>query len=275
MVVTEQKETEAAVLETKDEKELTSARSEHHVLLAEDNLINQKVSIKILNRAGYNVTAVGNGIEVLEAVAKDKFDLILMDIQMPEVDGYSATKEIRKLNNGYSKIPIIALTAHALMGDREKCIEAGMNDYLTKPIAADKLITKVDTLLRIEQYKPEPVAEVLQNEPVIFDYERLKKVSMGDAEFEEELLISFIEDINNKLDKMTELVNLKDMEKILKLAHTIKGASYSVGAQQLGDEAFAIEISCKSNDYESVFERMDKLRKAVFDTRSEIKKILG
>jgi PAS domain S-box-containing protein len=275
VVVTEQKETEAAVLETKDEKELTSARSEHHVLLAEDNLINQKVSIKILNRAGYNVTAVGNGIEVLEAVAKDKFDLILMDIQMPEVDGYSATKEIRKLNNGYSKIPIIALTAHALMGDREKCIEAGMNDYLTKPIAADKLITKVDTLLRIEQYKPEPVAEVLQNEPVVFDYERLKKVSMGDVEFEKELLISFIEDINNKLDKMTELVNLRDMAKILKLAHTIKGASYSVGAQQLGDEAFAIEISCKSNDYESVFERMDKLRKAVFDTRSEVKKILG
>ena len=275
VVVTEQKETEAAVLESKDEKELTFARSEHHLLLAEDNLINQKVSIKILNRAGYNVTAVGNGVEVLEAVAKDKFDLILMDIQMPEVDGYSATKEIRKLNNGYSKIPIIALTAHALMGDREKCIEAGMNDYLTKPIAADKLINKVDTLLKIEQYKPEPVAEVLQNEPVIFDYERLKKVSMDDAEFEEELLISFIEDINNKLDKMTELVNLKDMEKILKLAHTIKGASYSVGAQQLGDEAFAIEISCKSNDYESVFERMDKLRKAVFDTRSEIKKILG
>ncbi len=83
-IVTEKKETEAAVLETKDEKELTAARSEHHVLLAEDNLINQKVSIRILNRAGYNVTAVGSGAEVLEAVAKDKFDLILMDIQISE-----------------------------------------------------------------------------------------------------------------------------------------------------------------------------------------------
>jgi len=193
---------------------------------------------------------------------------------MPGVDGFAATKEIRKLNNGYSKIPIIALTAHALIGDREKCIEAGMDDYLTKPIAADKLIVKLDTLLKIDQYKPEPVAEVLQDEPVIFDYERLKKASMGDTEFEEELLTSFLEDINNKLEKMRALVDLKDMAKIMKLAHTIKGASYSVGAQQLGDEAFAIEISCKSNDYESVFERMDKLRKAVFDTRSEVKKIL-
>lgn len=274
VIRTEQKEMETGVLEKKDEGELTSARSEHHVLLAEDNLINQKVSIKILNRAGYNVTAVGSGSEVLEAIDKDKFDLILMDIQMPGVDGYAATKEIRKLNNGYSKIPIVALTAHALVGDREKCIKAGMNDYLTKPIAANKLIDKIDTILKIDQYEPEPAAEVLQTEQVIFDFERLKKVTMGDAEFEEELLTSFIEDINNKLDKMTELVNLKDIGKIMDLVHTIKGASYSVGAQQLGDEAFAIEISCKSDDIESVFERMNKIRKAFSNTKLELKKIL-
>jgi len=273
VVLTEQKET--TVLECKDNDELTATRSEHHILLAEDNLINQKVSIKILNRVGYKVTAVGNGAEVLEAIDKDKFDLILMDIQMPEVDGYAATNEIRKLNNGYSKIPIIALTAHALMGDRENCINAGMNDYLTKPIVANKLISKVDTLLKIDQYEPEPVAEVIQADLVIFDYERLKKVSMGDAEFEKELLTSFIEDIYAKLDKMTELINLKDTNKILGLAHTIKGASYSVGAQQLGDEAYAIELSCKSDDFESVFERMSKIRKAFSDTKTELKNFLS
>jgi PAS domain S-box-containing protein len=274
-IETKQNKTETALLPRKDEKELTAARGEHHVLLAEDNMINQKVSIKILNRAGYNVTAVSNGAEVLEAIDKYKFDLILMDIQMPEVDGYAATKELRKLKNEYSKIPIIALTAHALMGDREKCIEAGMNDYLTKPIISDKLIVKVDTLLKIDQYKLEPVAEVLQDESVIFDYERLKKVSMNDTEFEKELLTSFLEDINNKLEKMTELVNLKEMAKIMKLAHTIKGASYSVGAQQLGNEAFAIEISCKSDDLESVFDRMNKLRRAYSDTKTEIRNYLG
>jgi len=273
--VSEHEETEATVLEKKDEEELKSARNQHHILLAEDNLINQKVSIKILNRAGYIVTAVGNGVEVLEIVDKDNFDLILMDIQMPEMDGYAATREIRKQNNGYSKIPIIALTAHALMGDREKCIKAGMNDYITKPISADKLIAKVDSLLKIDQYESEPTSEVLEDEPLILDYERFKKVSMGDAEFEEELLTSFLEDTSNKLDKMTELVNLKDMIKIMELAHTIKGASYSVGAQQLGDEAYAIEISCKSNDYESVFDRMDKLRTAFSETKSEVKNFLG
>ena len=273
--VTTPKETEALLLHRKTEKELLAARSEHHVLLAEDNLINQKVSIKILNRAGYNVTAVGNGAEVLEAVDKYKFDVILMDIQMPEVDGYAATEELRKLNNGYSKIPIIALTARALIGDREKCIEAGMNDYLTKPIVADNLIVKIDSLLKIDQYIPEPVTEVLHNKPVIFDYDRLKKVSLGDVEFEEELLTSFLENINNKVEKMTELIILKDMDKIMKLVHTIKGASYSVGAQQLGDEAFAIEISCKSDDFESVFDRMNKLRKAFSDTKTVLKNYLG
>ncbi|RKY94044.1 MAG: hypothetical protein DRQ13_08720, partial [Ignavibacteriae bacterium] len=141
----------------------------------------------------------------------------------------------------------------------------------TKPISADKLITKVDDLLKIDQYESEPDAEVLEDEPLILDYKRFKKVSMGDAEFEEELLTSFLEDTSNKLDKMTELVNLKDMIKIMELAHTIKGASYSVGAQQLGDEAYAIEISCKSNDYESVFDRMDKLRTAFSKTKSEVK----
>ncbi|NNG27053.1 MAG: response regulator [Ignavibacteriaceae bacterium] len=262
-------------MQKKDEKELTNSRNEHHLLLAEDNLINQKVSMKILNRAGYNVTAVGNGAEAVEVVTKDKFDLILMDIQMPEVDGYAATKEIRKLSNGYLKIPIIALTAHALTGDREKCIQAGMDDYLTKPIIGDKLITKVDSLLKIDRYKPEPVAEVLQNQSVIINYERLKKVSMGDVGFEEELLTSFIEDTIIKLEKMTELVNLKDMAKIKELVHTIKGASYSVGAQQLGDEAFAIELSCQSDDYESVFDRMNNLRKAVSETKAEIQKFLS
>ena len=258
-----------------DEKELTKSRNKHHLLLAEDNMINQKVSIKILNRAGYNVTAVGNGAEALEVVAKDKFDLILMDIQMPEIDGYAATKEIRKLSNGYSKIPIIALTAHALIGDREKCIKAGMDDYLTKPIIADKLIRIVDSLLKIDLYKPETTEEPLQNKSVIIDNERLKKVSMGDVAFEEELLKSFIEDVINKLEKLTELVNSKEMGKIKELAHTIKGASYSVGAQQIGDEAFAIELSCQNDDYESVFDRMNNLRKAVSETKGEIQKFLS
>ncbi len=262
-------------LEKKEKKDLSSARANYHVLLAEDNLINQKVSIKMLNRAGYKVTAVDNGAEVLEKLNQETlFDIILMDVQMPEVDGFTATQKIRSGDNGRTDIPIIALTAHALRGDREKCIDAGMDDYLTKPIIADTLIEKIDKILKIEQYEVSPVVESVQNDNQVFNYDRLKKVSMGELKFEKELLKSFMQDVNSKLDKLNELVNLKNLAKIKDMAHSIKGASYSVGAQHLGDEAYAIELSCKSNDYDSVFERMDKLRTAFTITKSELKDLL-
>ena len=104
------------------------------ILLAEDNLVNQKLIKLMLGKAGYQVTVANNGLEALEkyTATPDDFDLIFMDVQMPEMDGKAASMAIRE--KGYDRIPIIAMTAHAMKGDRELCIEAGMNDYITKPI---------------------------------------------------------------------------------------------------------------------------------------------
>ena len=104
------------------------------ILLAEDNPVNQKLATIILSKAGYNVTVAGNGKQALETFSNNPndFDAILMDIQMPEMDGYEATRSIRQ--NGFNNIPIVAMTANAMKGDRELCLEAGMNDYITKPI---------------------------------------------------------------------------------------------------------------------------------------------
>jgi signal transduction histidine kinase/DNA-binding response OmpR family regulator len=111
------------------------------ILLAEDNHVNQKLATLMLNKAGYSVKVAGSGKEVVDAfsAAPDDFDLILMDIQMPGMDGFEATKTLRK--RGYTGIPIVAMTAHALKGDRERCLEAGMNDYITKPIRRDKVLS--------------------------------------------------------------------------------------------------------------------------------------
>ncbi len=248
-------------------------RSKYKILLAEDNIINQKVSLKILNVAGYKVSAVLNGAEAVAAVQKEKYDLILMDIQMPQVDGYSATKQIRQLKNGASKLPIIALTAHALTGDKEKCLNAGMNDYLSKPIIAKDLIGKVDILLNIYNTE-ETVQENISKENSVFNFERLKKVSLGDKDFEKDLLSSFIKDVELKLQNLVELAESPELTELVDMAHTVKGASYSVGAQKVGDEAYAIELSGKSNDRENVKERIMRLRTAILETRNVIEDVL-
>jgi CheY-like chemotaxis protein len=111
------------------------------VLIAEDNVVNQRVSTHLLRKLGAHVRCVGNGVEALMALRDETYDVVLMDCQMPEMDGYEATRRIREGGQGMvnSAIPIIALTAHALGSDRDKCIAAGMNDYLSKPIDAARL----------------------------------------------------------------------------------------------------------------------------------------
>ena len=114
-----------------------------HILLAEDNIINQKVVQHMLGNLGYKVQAVVNGKEALKSLALRHFDLILMDVQMPEMDGFEATRAIRQSQTQYNRIPIIALTANAMKGDDEKCYQAGMDDYMTKPIDAMILQKKI------------------------------------------------------------------------------------------------------------------------------------
>ncbi len=119
------------------------------ILLVEDNLVNQKIALKIIERKGYHVTAVNNGIQAINALKKEAFNLVFMDVQMPEMDGLEATSTIRDHQSDVLNpdIPIVAMTAHAMKGDREKCIEAGMDDYLSKPIRPDLIYETINRYL--------------------------------------------------------------------------------------------------------------------------------
>ncbi|MGB5529586.1 MAG: response regulator, partial [Ignavibacteriaceae bacterium] len=249
-------------------------REKFNILLAEDNLINQKVTIKILNTFGFNVTAVIDGEEAVTAMKTGDYDLILMDLQMPNVDGFKATEQIRSLPNSKKNTPIIALTAHALLGDREKCLNAGMTDYVSKPIAGQDLVKKIDILLDIRSDDSLQQDAKLKKKNTLLDQDRLKTVSLGDREFEKDLLISFLSDLDQKYKTLNELIAQNDIKKIVEIAHSIKGSSYSIGAVRAGDEAFAIELSGKNNDWLNVSDRIEKLGLVLSDTRSKIESYL-
>jgi CheY-like chemotaxis protein len=118
------------------------------ILLAEDNVVNQKVALKQLQKLGFKADVAGNGLEVLDAVQKIPYDIIFMDCMMPEMDGYEATRKIRAMSGGIASLPIVAMTANAMQGDREKCLEAGMNDYIGKPVRIEELKSALERHLK-------------------------------------------------------------------------------------------------------------------------------
>jgi CheY-like chemotaxis protein/HPt (histidine-containing phosphotransfer) domain-containing protein len=255
---------------------LKKERSRYKILLAEDNLINQMVALRILTDCGYNITPVNNGIEVLDIINEKDFDLILMDVQMPEMDGYTATSKIRKLNNAAAKIPIIALTAHALIGDKDKCIEAGMNDYVSKPIVPEKFVKVIDKWLNIEIKRGDTGTGSVQGKyEEVFDFAVLDKMSLGDKEFQVELLGHYRKDLDKRFNRLMEFIQSQNLPKIAAEAHTIKGASFSVGANKIGNIAYSIELTGRQKDLENVNQWMDKLSLAIKETKMVLEKYLS
>ena len=166
-------------------------------------------------------------------------------------------------------IPIIAITAHALIGDREKCIEAGMDEYISKPVVAREIVRMIDHFLKIDYSDDKQKSANIDFR--LFDFARLKQISLGDEVFEKDLLSDYLIDIEHKLQLLREHLLGNDVKKIIDTAHTLKGSSYSVGAKLVGDEALGIELSARNNDLGNVEERLPKLAKSIRETREVLK----
>ncbi|MCU1267803.1 MAG: multi-sensor hybrid histidine kinase [Acidobacteria bacterium] len=198
------------------------------VLLAEDNIVNQKIAIRQLQKLGYRADAVANGREAVEAVSRIPYDLVLMDCQMPEMDGYEATSEIRLREAGIRRIPIVAMTAHALAGDRDRCIAAGMDDYITKPVKMEELNRVLEAFLIAPQTaagEPNPATAVVS--PV--DMARMHE-AMGDEPGEYSgLLTLYLESMSENLGQLEVALISGDGNEIEALAHNSAGASANCG----------------------------------------------
>ncbi|MBW1891968.1 MAG: response regulator, partial [Deltaproteobacteria bacterium] len=165
-----------------------------NILVAEDTLFNQKFIRRLLDRWGHKATIVENGREACSAVSESHFDIVLMDVQMPEMDGFEATEKIREMENEtQTHVPIIAMTAHAMKGDRERCIEAGMDDYVPKPISSETLLNTINAL--VAQYPGGDAPEVESRDGLaLFDREALLKAFDNDWNFFMEVVDMFVAD---------------------------------------------------------------------------------
>ncbi len=207
------------------------------ILLVEDNPVNQRVAQRLLQKLAADVTIANHGAEALERLAEATFDAVLMDCQMPVMDGFTTTRRIRELErqNGHTKrVPIIALTANVMSEDRESCIAAGMDAHLGKPIEPAQLIDCLSRYLKSEQ-------------PSEVDMTALRELTGGDAEFERDLLQTFVSSGDQCLAEILAALRAGDFDTIGSRAHALKGASANIHASGLAAAASSLERAARAN----------------------------
>jgi two-component system sensor histidine kinase/response regulator len=240
-------------------------RTALRVLVAEDNLVNRKLVTRLLQKRGHRITAVENGRLAVAALqsGKPRFDIVLMDVQMPEMNGLEATAAIRRheAERG-GHIPIIALTAHAMQGDRERCLAAGMDGYLAKPIDVDELISTLESSVTAGQASAPPAqaAEAAGPRAQVFDERAAMSHASGDRRLLSEVIGFFRADYPKSLRRMALAVTRQDAEALRLHAHALKGALATVGSPASRDAAFALEQLGRSGDLTGASDRLAELR---------------
>jgi two-component system sensor histidine kinase/response regulator len=259
---------ESATLVTRHS--LREGRGTRRILLAEDNAINQQLAIRILEKHGYVVLVANNGREAVEAVEREPFDLVLMDVQMPEMDGLEATAAIREHEkNSGNHLPIIAMTAHAMKGDREKCLEAGMDGYLTKPIQLGKLLEEIERHIPSRDAPvPPPAASPEPESPPetsplleVFDAAAALRYVEGDGELLAEIVKIFATETPTLLREMREAIAAQNNKGLERAAHTLSGSASSIGAKSIAFAAKKMERTAREGQWAGVEEGFALLEK--------------
>jgi PAS domain S-box-containing protein len=231
--------------------------SNTRVLLAEDNKTNQLVAMGILKRLGMRADVVADGKKAVEALRSTNYDLVLMDVQMPEMDGLEATRAIRAAASGVRNhaVPIIAMTAHAMQGDRQSCLAAGMSDYIAKPVTPAVLSALLEEWLAGPPSSGPPVASAKvpgrAAGPATFNADALIERAMGDRELAEAVARSFLADTPRRIAILRGHLKAGNTKDVECQAHTIKGAAATVGGEGLVGWAFALEQAGRAGDLAS------------------------
>jgi CheY-like chemotaxis protein/HPt (histidine-containing phosphotransfer) domain-containing protein len=252
------------------------------ILLAEDNVTNQIVTNGILNKLGLAADVVVNGAEAIQVLKSTAYDLVLMDVQMPVMDGFETTRQIRSPNSAVRnhQIPIIAMTAHALKGDRERCLESGMNDYVSKPLSAHDLSEALARWLPKADDKPGVLREIesllpTSAPPVVFDRDGMLDRLMNDKNLSHLVVDAFLEDIPGQIETLRRCLNHSDAAGAARQAHLLKGAAANVGGEALRAVAIDLETAGNLGNLSSIAARMDDLDRQFLRLREAMTQEIG
>src|SRR5262249_47810929 len=255
---------------------LDSGMAQRHplrILLAEDNVVNQKVALRLLGQMGYRADVAGNGLEAIEAIERQPYDVVLMDVQMPELDGFGASREINR-RWGSDRPRIVAMTANAMQGDRELCEAAGMDDYVAKPIRVEELTAALDRCRRRSDAAtgsaatalaastaaapaPAPGAESAGGslDPAVIEG---LKTTMGSA-FIVELIDTFGEDARALIASLRQALASADLAAFRRAAHSLKSTSETLGATGLAAMARELENAARAGHIAGTGEQVERL----------------
>jgi PAS domain S-box-containing protein len=255
------------------------------VLLVEDNITNQRVALGILRKLGLSVDAVADGAEAIKVLETKPYDLVLMDVQMPVMDGFEATLRIRDAHSAVCNhdIPIVAMTAHALQGDREKCLETGMNDYIAKPVAPATVAAVLDKWLPKKDAEPGRTNDEGETgnagqrdiAPLpVFDWTGMMDRLMDDVELVRQVAEGFVEDITRQIELLQVQLESANGPDIVRLAHSIKGAAANVGGERLRAVALQMENDAQIGQIDSAGAHLAGLKVEFYRLRQAIEEQL-
>ncbi len=231
------------------------------ILVVDDNDINQMVAEGILHKLGFQIHTAENGKTAIEKLAEQKYGVVLMDCQMPVMDGFEATRTIREMataNNNY-KLPVIAMTANAIQGDREKCLAAGMNDYISKPLNPHDLVEMVSKWMQ----KNKTEVDIPATQTMVFDHSALLQRIMNDEDILAAILDSFSNNIGEITKKLEESIKKQNFTDIQLHAHSIKGAASNVSAISTQNVAESIEIAAQNQEINKIQTFFHALKKEI------------
>jgi two-component system sensor histidine kinase/response regulator len=249
-----------------------TARSERRsVLLAEDNAVNQKLAVRILEKMGHRVTVANNGAEACKLIGETRFDVVLMDLQMPVMGGLEATTRIREmeLQRGWHT-PILAMTAHAGVHDEKRCLEAGMDGYLTKPIRREQLLKEVARMTSREEGKDQPAETKNAGEAPVWDLQELLGRVENDREILHELLVAFRQESRNNLQGARSALEKGSLNEVTRLAHTLKGMLKNLAMHRAAGAAYGLELASRQKNRKKAGKLLAQLERAINEVLEQV-----